>query len=515
MIDKKEKSNEKITYGYDLQLLLLSYMTSDSSAYSVSQNIIKPEYFDDKLRSSVKYIKEYTNEHNTLPTSAMIHAATSINVKPFENSSSHYDWYMSTIANFCKHKALEHLVLEGPDLLEKGFYGEIEKKSKEANTISLITDLGLDAFGGDALEVLNKLKNRNNIVPTGWKGMDKKLNGGFETGSLNIFAGQSGTGKSLFLQNIALNWALEGKNVIYITLELSEELSSQRIYAMATGLSTWELLRNVTESAIRIKQLKPKMGDLRIKKLSESGTTSNDIRAYLNEYMIKTGKKPDALVVDYLDLMHPNNARIDVSNLFTKDKYVSEELRSIASEWGFPVVTASQLNRTSIDASEFDHSHISGGISKINTADNVFAIYTSISMKERGEYQLQFIKTRSSDGVGKKISLKFNTTSLRISDADDIEAYEDENSTSASMEEFKKSLNYGSKSQGTVNMSDPKPVSGMSISQMAHPQGKSREQIIEETNFRDRPHLNDEKPEVKSSPLKDDLSALIARSRRE
>ena len=125
--------------------------------------------------------------------------------------------------------------------------------------------------------------------------------------------------------------------------------------------------------------------------------------------------------MDYLDLMHPNNAKIDVSSMFTKDKFVSEELRSIGSEWDFPVVSASQLNRQSVEAQEFDHSHIAGGISKINTADNVFAIFTSANMRERGAYQLQFLKTRSAGAVGQKIELGYDPESLRIVDGDDVD----------------------------------------------------------------------------------------------
>jgi hypothetical protein len=104
--------------------------------------------------------------------------------------------------------------------------------------------------------------------------------------------------------------------------------------------------------------------------------------------------------------------------LFVKDKYVAEEIRNLAKELNVLLVTASQLNRSAVEEIEFDHSHISGGISKINTADNVFGIFTSRSMRERGQYQLQLMKTRSSSGVGQKIELEFNVETLRITDPD-------------------------------------------------------------------------------------------------
>jgi hypothetical protein len=112
----------------------------------------------------------------------------------------------------------------------------------------------------------------------------------------------------------------------------------------------------------------------------------------------------------------PIGKKISAENLFVKDKYVSEELRNLAMEKQCVFVTAAQLNRGAVEEVEFDHSHISGGLSKIQTADNVIGIFTSRAMRERGRYQLQLMKTRSSSGVGMKIDLEFNIETLRISD---------------------------------------------------------------------------------------------------
>jgi hypothetical protein len=112
----------------------------------------------------------------------------------------------------------------------------------------------------------------------------------------------------------------------------------------------------------------------------------------------------------------PVSAKVSPNDLFVKDKYVSEELRNLAKELGILMVTASQLNRSAVEEIEFDHSHISGGISKINTADNVFGIFTSRAMKERGKYQIQCMKSRSSTGVGQKIDLEYNIETMRITD---------------------------------------------------------------------------------------------------
>ena len=111
--------------------------------------------------------------------------------------------------------------------------------------------------------------------------------------------------------------------------------------------------------------------------------------------------------------------------MFIKDKYVSEELRNLAVERDLLFVTASQLNRGAVEEIEFDHSHIAGGLSKIQTADNVFGIFTSRAMRERGRYQIQLMKTRSSSGVGMKIDLEFDVDSLRIRDLGDDAEYQE------------------------------------------------------------------------------------------
>ncbi len=225
------------------------------------------------------------------------------------------------------------------------------------------------------------------------------------------------SGKSLFLQNIALNWVCFGLNVVYITLELSEELVALRMDAMVSGKGTSEIFRDLDNTAETVLKISETAGRLTIKKFPEGGTTANDLRAYLKEYQIKTGHKPDAVVVDYLDLMYPNNRRVDPSDLFVKDKFTSEELRGLAHEFDVLCATASQLNRQSIEAmGEFDHSHIAGGISKINTADNVFGIFTTAAMKEKGIYHLLFLKTRSAASVGQKIELSYDSVSMRITD---------------------------------------------------------------------------------------------------
>lgn len=234
----------------------------------------------------------------------------------------------------------------------------------------------------------------------------------------DISSHNSGSGKSLFMQNISVNWLLQGLNGVYITLELSEELCSMRIDSMIAGCSTKEIFKDLETIEMKVKMTAKKAGHFRVKYMPAQSNV-NDIRAYLKELQVQTGIKLDFIMIDYLDLLMPVSAKVSPSDLFVKDKYVSEEIRNLAKEFGILLVTASQLNRAAVEEIEFDHSHISGGISKINTADNVFGIFTSRAMRERGKYQIQCMKTRSSSGVGQKVDLDFDIESLRISGSDE------------------------------------------------------------------------------------------------
>jgi len=417
-------------YGFDIQKLYLEMMLADAATFVRCQSIFDSSLFDRKLQDSAEFMNKYVEEHNVMPTIDIVNAATGSTFKPAENlREEHFDWLLSDFETFIRHKGLEKAILESADMLENGEYGSVEEKIKKAVQVGLTKDMGTDYFE-DPRARLMRIKDNNGQVSTGWKAMDDKLFGGMNRGELNIFAGGSGAGKSLFLANLGINWALAGLNVVYLTLELSEELVSMRMDAMVTGMATREIFKNLDDVEMKVKMIGKKSGTYQVKYMP-SGKTANDIRSYLKEYEIKTDRKVDVLLVDYLDLLMPQSKKISPADLFIKDKYVSEELRNLAVEKNCVFVTAAQLNRGAVEEVEFDHSHISGGLSKIQTADNVFGIFTSRAMRERGRYQIQLMKTRSSSGVGMKIDLEFNIDSLRISDLAEEDGYGNHNSQSA------------------------------------------------------------------------------------
>ena len=438
-------------YGIETQKLFLEMMLHDAESFVRVQNIYNPENFDRSIKPAAEFVRQHFEDHGSLPILAQVSAATGVRLNEIpELPDGSLTWFMTEFEKFTQRQELERAILKSADLLEKGEFAPVEKLIKDAVQISLQKDMGTDYFV-DPRGRNDKYFNSGGQVSTGWPSLDKILYGGFSRGELNIFAGGSGSGKSLVMMNIALSWLEQGLSGVYVSLELSEELVGLRTDAMLSNMSTKEIRKDLETAELKVKMFGKKAGQYRVKSLPAQSNI-NDVRAYLKEVQVQTGIKIDFIMVDYLDLLMPASVKVNPNDQFIKDKYVAEELRNLAQELGILLVTASQLNRGAVEEIEFDHSHIAGGISKINTADNVFGIFTSRAMKERGRYQLQCMKTRTSNGTGQKVELEYNIETMRITDLPE---------EAGSVSSFKKANIYDSiKTQSKV-------VNGQSISDEA------------------------------------------------
>lgn len=404
-----------IEYTHEIQELFLRMMMTDAQLYSRVSNIMNAENFDKTLKPVAKFLVEFCEKYKSIPDSEKIRATCGVKLETIDGMrDSDVEWFLDEFEKFTRRQELERAILKSAELLEKGNFDPVEKLIKDAVQISLTKNMGTDYFSDPRARLL-AIKNNNGQISTGWPTLDSKLYGGFNRGELQIFAGGSGSGKSLFMQNLSANWSKAGLNGVYITLELSEELCAWRIDGMMTDTAARDIFKNLDDVETKVKMTAKKAGKFWIKYMPAQSTI-NDIRAYIKTLQIETGIRMDFLCIDYLDLLMPVSAKVSPSDLFIKDKYVSEEIRNLAKELNVLMVTASQLNRSAVEEVEFDHSHISGGISKINTADNVFGIFTSRHMREKGQYQIQLMKTRSSSGVGQKIDLSFDVDTLKIFD---------------------------------------------------------------------------------------------------
>ena len=231
-------------YSTDLQKLYIEFLLADKDLFVRCNAILKSSYFDRQFRDTVDFIQKHADEYQDVPMLEQVQAVNGVEVQDVSDrlSEEHKKWFMDNFEQFCRHKALEAAILASADKLERKEYGTVEGIIKQATEIGLAKDFGTN-YWDDPAGRIQSIKDNRGQNTTGWLTFDKVLYGGFNPGELNIFAGGSGSGKSLFMQNMALNWALMGKNVVYISLELSEELCCMRLDAMLTGMGTRDVMK--------------------------------------------------------------------------------------------------------------------------------------------------------------------------------------------------------------------------------------------------------------------------------
>ena len=403
--------------------LLLSYLVNDPTLFTRTNHIIDAKHWDPELKSAVTFIKSYYDQYKGLPSQAQLYAEQGLTLPAVQGIPSEAKYAETELETFCRDKAIEHAIYASVDLLKDQKLAEIERLIRDAITISLQRNLGTDYFA-DPEARLNLLAVQSKPVPTLYRRLDDALGGGLPRKGMIIFAAPSGVGKSLTMSNVARNLMMQGHHGIYFSLELSEEMVSKRFDSMFTGIGQSAILTDITKTSIQVRKASEKAsGTLMIKRLPESATNANHLKAYLKEYELVHKRIPDFIVVDYLDLM-ASCEKVSVENQFIKDKYVAEELRAIADENNLMMITASQLNRGAqqIEAlDDLNQAHIAGGISKINTTDNLVAIIQTPQMKARNEMVFKMLKTRSSAGVGSYFIMKFDPVSLRLSNLEEDE----------------------------------------------------------------------------------------------
>lgn len=396
------------------QKLLLEYLISSNDVYAMCSSILDPNYFDPELKKVAKFMDEYYGKYHTIPKPEQVGAETDVELTSHVLTKDQIQYCANEVEAFCKRRALEKAVLGAGPLIEKGDYGQVETLVKNAITVSLNRELGTQYFENPEDRILKRPVQR---YSTGYKKMDRLLAGGFARKEIFLVSANSGGGKSITMANFGLNLMMQQLNVLYLTLELSEDLTSRRYDSLITGIPAVLWAQKSRDIITKIETLKSKLGKLVIKHMP-AGTRTNDIRGYLKEFELQFGYVPDVIIVDYLDLMSPNE-RVSADNVFEKDKRSSEQLRDILFDYDMIGITASQQNRSAITAIELNQSHIAGGISKINTTDVYVSIILTDAMKNAGEIGFHFLKTRNSDGVGHQVYLGWNNKTLRIEEQED------------------------------------------------------------------------------------------------
>lgn len=393
------------------QKLLLEYLVSSPDTFAICRSIIRFEYFNPEYRKVVSFLQDYYNKYNNTPDIQQIVAETGVVLNTHPITRDQLSYCADEIEQFCKVKALELAVIESATLIGTNKQDQIEQLIKDAVQVSLDADLGVDYFE-DPESRLTEFAKTPPRFSTGWHEVDKAMGGGLAITEMLLLAANSGGGKSISLANLAVNMLGQGIDVMYLTLEMSEQLVSQRFDTMFTGVSSVNWDQHIPKIVDGVGRLKNSNGKLTIKRLPV-GTTANKIRAYLKEYELKNKTLPTLLIVDYLDLMSPNE-KVSADNISEKDKRSTEQLRDVLFDYNMMGATASQLNRQAVGAESLNHSHIAGGITKVNTVDWMIYIVMSPPMKAAGEMMWIFTKSRSSDAVGTTVDLVWDNKNLRI-----------------------------------------------------------------------------------------------------
>ena len=395
------------------QQLILGAMAENRELLALCSGIIKPSYFDPSLKKTVKFIGEYFSKYMDAPKTQVIKAECGIDLPAVGKlAKADLQWIGDEVEVFCRNRAMAEAIFRGPEHLQKNDYGAIMEDMKAAISVGLQKDLGIQYFENPLARLKDTLVTQARIS-TGIKELDDMIGGGLSRQELILFTANSGGGKSMNMLNLAKNLLLQGYSGVYISLEMAEGVVTKRMDSMVTHVAQEQLLKEMTAVAAEIEKVAGSAGKFYVKRMPENRTNINNIRSYIEQLRQATGFEPDFIVIDYLDIMSSTH-NISLENLFVKDKYVTEEVRSLGFDFNCMMISASQLGRGAIEAEKLTQAHIQGGISKINTADYVIGIKQDDLMRAAGEIRYDCLKSRNSSGVGTSALLSWDAISLNI-----------------------------------------------------------------------------------------------------
>jgi hypothetical protein len=397
--------------------LILEYMLSSVDLYARCASIIKSEYFQPDLRKAVSYLHEYYQKYSALPKLDRFKAEFDLDFKLVAIDSSDISYISDECERFAKQSAIREAIKESMKDINDENYDKVTQNILDSVKISLDRDVGIDLYENTE-QILRDAAISAQLIPTNIKSLDIKLGGGCARKEFTLFSANSGVGKSVLMSNIGDNYAAAGYHVCYISLELSENKILSRLASIATGAKTDTWKQNIEKIAAQIEEIKTNgAGSYVIKRLA-TGSTANDVRAYLKQYQLIYDRDPDVILLDYLDVAHPIGGVTGLS-VSEQDKAKSEQMYEIAVDYDAIMFSASQQNRDGIKQASPDQAVIAGGFSKINVVDNYISIFMTPQMRIEGIMLLYFLKTRSSNAVGENTPVKFNRDNLQITDIGD------------------------------------------------------------------------------------------------
>jgi replicative DNA helicase len=404
---------------------------------------IKEEYFTDRTdRAIFNEISNFTESYNSTPTIEALELAikekrnlTDDELEKCETclqeivktkqEESKIEWLVDKTEKFCQEKAIYNAVLGSISILDgkdkTQDKGSIPKLLSDALAISFDSSVGHDYLenSDERYEFYHRQEER---IPFDLEFFNKITKGGLPNKTLNIALAGTGVGKSLFMCHVSAGCMVQGKNVLYITMEMSEEKIAERIDANLLNVTVDDLVslpKDLYDK--KINKLREKtVGKLIIKEYPTASASSIHFRTLLNELNLKKSFVPDIIFIDYLNICC--SARIKAGanvNSYTYVKSIAEELRGLAVEFGVPIVSATQTTRSGFSSSDPGLEDTSESFGLPATADLMFALISSEELEEMGQIMVKQLKNRYNDPTYfKRFTLGIDRSKMRLYDVD-------------------------------------------------------------------------------------------------
>jgi replicative DNA helicase len=431
------------------KLIIKGVMQSKDYLALVSNSFLK-EYFDDDVSGRVfdvaaRHFKQYGNiiPKDTIGIQiekdfSTIENANDI-VNFFEEIDSidfdiakNYSYLVNTTNEYLKEKAIKKAILESVEIInKKSELGKIKSIIEDALCRDLNIDMGLNYFGNFKERIQKILVTPDIRIPTFFPQLDEYINGGFPIFTLSVITAKIHGWKSAFITNLAARQALNGYNVVVLSLEMSEIAYAQRFDSLYSKIdinkihSNKQAMTNMMREIVKIKE-NPKLGQLYIKQFPTGQASVLDFSKYLRELRMR-GAAPHIVYIDYINLVKPSSGA--KKDLYADVKGISEEFRAMSYEFQVPVVSVTQLNREGAQVSfdEVDFTYVSESIGVPATADfmMIFGHDTEKAVYE-SEIQYKIVKNRLGGRVGEISKFYYDARTLKMYDSLELDMWSDD-----------------------------------------------------------------------------------------
>ena len=400
---------------------------------------LKDDYFANRTDKILfDQIYQFVDKYNNLPTKETLiielgnrkditeeeYKAIKQTINGLSYEENELQWLLDTTEKFCKDKAVNNAVLNGIKILD----GKDKKRTpeaipsilSEALAVSFDNHIGHD-YIDDADDRFDWYHRTELRLPFDLQYFNKITKGGVPQKTLNVCLAGTGVGKSLFMCHLAASSILEGKNVLYVTLEMAEERIAERIDANLLDVSTDDLhALPKTMFDDRVERLKSKSpGKLIIKEYPTASAHSGHFKALLNELALKKSFKPDVLFIDYLNICASSRFKGGNISSYFYIKAIAEELRGLAVEFKLPIFTATQTTRSGFVSTDIGLEDTSESFGLPATADFMFALMTSEELDSLNQMKVKQLKNRYSDpAINRSFIIGVDRSKMRLYDVE-------------------------------------------------------------------------------------------------